>query len=239
MKSDMINTDEKGQKETLDRMFAAGAHFAYSKSRRHSSAKKFIFGVKNSVEIFDLEKTASCLADAEAFVATLGKRKNTILFVGTKNEARRIVVSAATALDMPYVANRWVGGTLTNFLEIKKRIEYFADLSAKKERGELVKYTKKEQLNLTREIEKFNKLFSGLVSMKELPAAMFVIDPKSEHIAVAEAHNHGIPVVSISGSDCNMGWSNYPIPANDAAITSIAFFTDRIVAAYRAGTVKE
>lgn len=233
----MTETEEKGQNDILDEMFSVGAHFAYSKSRRHSSAKQFIFGAKNNVEIFDLEKTSARLSAALEFVADLAKRRKQILFVGTKNEARRIIVDAAKSLEMPYVANRWVGGTITNFSEIKKRINYFTDLAEKKERGELSKYTKKEQLNFAREIEKFNKLFSGLVPMTELPAALFVIDPKSEYIAVTEARSADIPVVSLSGSDCNMGWSDYPIPANDSAVSSIKFFTDHIVAAYKKGTV--
>src|SRR6476620_4412664 len=127
----------------VEGLFKAGAHFGYSRSRRHPSAAPFIFDVKNRVEIFDLEKTSTQLQTAKAFINKLAQEGKKVLFVGNKNEAREAIIREASAIEMPYVALRWVGGTLTNFPEIRRRIEKYEDLSLKREKGELAKYTKK------------------------------------------------------------------------------------------------
>ncbi|MDB5259564.1 MAG: rpsB [Candidatus Taylorbacteria bacterium] len=218
----------------IDNMFKAGAHFAFSKSRRHPTAAPFIFGVKNKVEIFDLEKTQIVLEKALAFISALGKDKKPILIVGGKSEARKAVVEAATALNMPFVDKRWIGGTLTNFPEIRRRVEKLEKLTVEREKGELVKYTKKERLLIDREISNLEYMFSGIVSLKGMPAALIVVDPKKEAIAVKEAQDKGIPVIAISGSDCNLKEVTYPIVGNDASQASIAFFMSEIVKAYKA-----
>ncbi len=218
-------------------MFTAGAHFGYQKSRRNASTAPYIFGLKNKVEIIDLEQTEKQLEKAKEFIksiATLGKQ---ILFVGGKNEAREIIKLAAMSVDMPYVASRWIGGTLTNAVEIKKRIAKFEDLQKQKEKGELAKYTKKERLLIDREIANLDMMFSGIVSMKELPKALFVIDPKKEFIAVAEAKKMSIPVVALLNTDCDVTEVEYPIVGNDASVSSIALFTNEIAKAYKAGKV--
>lgn len=217
----------------IDTMFKAGAHFAYSKSRRHPTAAPFIFGVKNKVEIFDLEKTHELLKQAKDFVASIGKEGRQILFVGGKNEARDAIKSGALSLGMPVVAGRWIGGTLSNFSEIKKRISKFEKLTADREKGELAKYTKKERLLIDREIANLDRFFSGLIPMKEMPKALFVIDSKREKIAVKEAKDMGIPVIALVGSDCNLNEVEYPIPGNDSSQSSIKFFVNEIVAAYK------
>jgi len=219
----------------IERMFKAGAHFGYQKSRRHPSVKPLIFGVKNRVEIFDLEKTKEYLDKAKKFVAAIAEHNGKILFVSGKSEIREAIKNAANAIAMPYVAGRWVGGTFTNFPEIKKRIERFTTLTSQREKGELGKYTKKERLLLDREIDNLNELFGGIVSMKEFPKAVFVVDAKREHIAVTEAHKVGIPVISLSGSDNNLKDAEYPIPGNDASLASITFFLNEIVSAYKQG----
>jgi small subunit ribosomal protein S2 len=187
------------------------------------------------VEIFDLEKTNVTLEDAKNFVRNLASEGKQILFVGSKNEAREVIKRAAMSLDMPYVSDRWLGGTLSNFKEIRGRVEKFLDLSAKREKGELGKYTKKERLLIDRQIDKLDRFFSGLVPMKELPKALFVIDSRHENIAVTEARKAGIPVIALSGSDCDLKEVDYPIPGNDASIGSISFFIDQIVWAYKEG----
>lgn len=219
----------------IERMFEAGAHFGLSRSRRHPSAKSFIFGAKSSTEIIDLEKTNACLASAQEYIKTLSRTGKKILFVGTKNEVRSIVRNAADSIEMPYVVNRWLGGTLSNFTQIKKRIAHMEDLVAKRESGALEKYTKRERLLIDREIEKLEKHFFGLSALKELPAALFVIDAKKEHIAVAEAKSMRIPVISLSSSDCNFALIDFPIPANDVSPSSVAFFVDEIVGAWKEG----
>lgn len=230
-------TEEKKTKnnDTIDAMFKAGAHFGYQKSRRDASTSPFIFGTKNKVEIIDLEKTNEQLEKALEFVSSLAKAGKQILFVGGKSEARNAIKIGAMSIDMPYVDGRWIGGAITNFTEIKKRIAKFEDLQKQKEKGELSKYTKKERLLIDREIENLDAMFSGIVSMKEAPKALFVIDPKKEFIAVAEAQKAGIPVVALANTDCNIKTIDFPIVANDASISSITFFVSEIVKAYKAG----
>ncbi len=218
---------------TIEEMFRVGAHYGYSKSKRHPSVQPFIFGAKNRAEIFDLEKTAQSLEEAKAYVAALAKDGKQILFVGGKSEARQAIKEAAESIGMPYVASRWIGGTLTNFPEIRKRTDRLEDLISKKEKGELGKYTKKERLLFDREIEKLEKTFRGIVSLKGMPAALFVIDSGKEHIAVTEAHSVHVPVISLSNSDCDLKAVEYPIPGNDSAAASIRFFVGEIIAAYK------
>ncbi len=222
-------------KNTIESLFKAGAHFAYTKARRHPSAKPFIFGVKNRVEIFDLEKTSEQLEKAKQFVQSIAATGGSILFVGGKSEAREAIRNAAQSLGMPFVASRWIGGTLTNFPEIRKRVTKLEQLLSQKEKGELVKYTKKERLLIDREIVRLQENFSGLVPMKEFPKAMFVVDLKREHIAVKEAQAHNIPIISLSGSDCNLGEVEYAIPGNDASMQSIAYVVGQIATAYKEG----
>jgi len=219
----------------ITEMFAAGAHFGYSRSRRHPSAKPFIFGTKNKVEILDLEKTSIELENALAFVKSLANSGKQILFVGTKSEAKRAVESGAAAIDMPFVVERWVGGVLTNFPEIKKRVALLEDLRDKREKGELAMYTKKERLLIDKDVERLERNFAGIVSMKNMPVAMFVIDPKKEAIAVKEAQFLGIPVIALASSDCNLKDVDYAIPGNDSSVSSITFFVSQIVDAFKSG----
>ncbi len=220
---------------TVRAMFAAGAHFGFARGRRHPTVAPFMFGVKNRVEIFDLEKTAGLLEKTLDYVKTLGREGKMILFVGGKNEARDAIKNAAVSLGMPYVAGRWIGGTLTNFKQIRSRVEKFLDLTEKREKGELTKYTKKEQLLIDREIKNLERFFSGLIPMKELPKALFVIDSRHEKTAVAEARKIGIPVAALLSSDCDLSEVAYPITGNDASIASIKFFVDRVTWAYQEG----
>jgi len=222
-------------KGLITEMFAAGAHFGYSRSRRHPSAKAFIFGTKNGIEIMDLEKTSVELEKAKDFVKTLAKGGKQILFVGTKSESKKVVEDGATAIDMPFVAERWVGGVLTNFSEIKKRVALLEDLRAKKEKGELSMYTKKERSLIDKDIERLERNFAGIVSMKATPAAMFVIDPRKESIAIKEAQYLGIPIVALASSDCNLKELDFAIPGNDSSVASVTFFVSQIVQAFKDG----
>ncbi|OIP66630.1 MAG: 30S ribosomal protein S2 [Candidatus Yonathbacteria bacterium CG10_big_fil_rev_8_21_14_0_10_43_136] len=222
-------------KGLITEMFAAGAHFGYSRSRRHPSAKAFIFGTKNGIEIMDLEKTSVELEKAKAFVNTLAKGGKQILFVGTKSESKKVVEDGASSIDMPFVADRWVGGVLTNFPEIKKRVALLEDLRSKKEKGELAIYTKKERSLIDKDIERLERNFAGIVSMKETPAAMFVVDPRKESIAIKEAQHLGIPVVALASSDCNIKEIDFPIPGNDSSVSSVSFFVSQIVDAFKEG----
>ncbi|MBX4195633.1 30S ribosomal protein S2 [Candidatus Parcubacteria bacterium] len=226
----------KGQNTGLiDELFAAGAHFGFVKARRHPSAIPFIFGQKDKVEIFDLEKTSEELLKALKFIEEKGNENAVLLLVGGKSEAREAVKETGKELGMPFVSGRWIGGTLTNWPEIKKRIAKLEDLTTKRERGELGKYTKKERLLIDREIDKLSLYFSGLSKMIALPKLLVVVDPKKEHIAVSEAKRMNIPVVAIAGTDTNLYDVNYAIPANDASRSSIALILKKIAEAYRTG----
>ncbi len=232
---DIKDTNVEGNTPLITAMFSSGAHFGYARSRRHPSTKPFIFGTKNGVEILDLEKTNLLLEEAKAYVKTFAKGGKQILLVGTKSEAKKSILDAAMAIDMPFVTERWVGGILTNFPEIKKRVALYESLLAKREKGELAMYTKKERLLIDKDIERLERNFAGIVSMKELPSALFIIDPKKESIALKEAQFLKIPVVALANSDCNLRELDFPIPGNDAAVSSIAFFTAQIVAAFKEG----
>lgn len=217
----------------IDELFKAGAHFGFGKSRRHPSTAPYIFGSKNRVDIFDLEKTEEVLSKALLFIASLTETNSKILFVGGKNEAQNIIKEESLKIDMPYVASRWIGGTLTNFPEIRKRVDTMLDLLAQKEKGELVKYTKKERLLIDRKIEKLQKMFWGIKDMTALPKALFIIDPRYEDTALREAKNLNIPVIALCGSDNNITEVDYPIPGNDSNMASIRFFTEKIAAAVK------
>jgi len=231
--SDMVQTND------IDVLAAVGAQFGFVKSRRHPSVKPFIFGVKNKIEIFDLEKTREALKAATDFVKTLAEKNGVILFVGGKNEAAPAVVAAASSINMPYVAGRFIGGTLTNFPEIRKRVEKMESLLSQKEKGELAKYTKKERLLIDRDIAKLHTFFAGLSVMKRLPDALFAVDGKREDIAVKEARKMGIPVIALCGTDNNLSEIDFPIPANDSSKASIEFFLKQVADAYRSAIIKK
>jgi small subunit ribosomal protein S2 len=220
---------------SIEALVSAGAQFGFVRSRRHPSVKPFIFGVKNRIEIFDLEKTKVELDKALEFVKTVASKGGQILFLSGKNEAKTAIQSIADSLGQPYVAGRFVGGSLTNFSEIKKRVEKMETLTSQKEKGELVKYTKKERLLIDREISRLRELFLGLSTMKRLPSAICVIDTKKESIAVKEAHRMNIPIIALCGSDNDISEINYPVPANDSSKTSIEFFLRHVSDAYKAG----
>lgn len=229
----VTKTIEKEVPKDIQDMFSAGAHFAFSKARRHPTFKPFIFGAKNGTEIIDLEKVEKNLNDAINFVSDLAKEKKTILFVGSKSEAKDIARASALSINMPYVSSRWIGGTLTNFDQIKKRVARLDDLVTKKENGELTKYTKKERLLLDREVDNLTRFFEGLRTLSKLPDALFIIDSKKEHIALAEAVKMGIKVISLSSSDCDLSKINFPIPANDSSRASIEYFVKKISETYK------
>lgn len=216
-------------------MFGVGAHYGYTRTRRHPTTKPFLYGTKNRTDVIDLEKTAASLAKAEEILATLGSTGKQVLFVGTKAEAKDAVKASAEALGMPYVEVRWIGGTLTNEKQIKSRVTLFEDLSGKQEKGELdtITKTKKERVLLERKIEKLSRRFGGLTTMKGFPGALIVVDSKEEAIAIAEANQMGIPVISLCNTDCDIRTVGYPIVTNDANKKTIEFFLNKLVAAYK------
>lgn len=218
-----------------EEMFRSGVHYGYSKSRRHPSISPYIFTTKNGVDIINIEKTNEFFDTAMEAISKYAASGKTILFIGTKPEARQQIVETALALNMPYVSERWVGGSLTNFSEIKKRIAKLLDLRDKKEKGELDKYTKKERLLIDKEMEDMTKNFQGLTGTTKIPDVVLVIDPKKEHIAVTESKKMNLPIIGILNTDCNLKQIDFPIIANDASVSSITFFLTKIKEAYTKG----
>ena len=205
------------QQQMIEKLFAVGAHFGYAPSRRHPSVAPFIFGTKGGTELFDLEKTAAALETAVAFIKTLAQGRKTILFVGGKAEAKPAVKRVAERLNQPCVASRWIGGTLTNFSEIKKRLARLADLTSMREKGELQKFTKRERLLIDREITALEDMFGGIKGLQKAPDALVIVDPKKEFGAVAEARQLNIPIIALLNSDCDRSLVTYPGPGNHAS----------------------
>lgn len=221
----------------IEKMFKAGAHYGYSKTRRHPSVSKYIYATKNKADIIDLEKTSDLLEKASEFAKSLSAEGKTLLFVGTKPEAKEVVKSTAMSLNMPFVSERWIGGTLSNFSEIKRRITELENYRKDVEDGALDKYTKKERVMLSKKMEKLERYYSGLVGLKKIPDALFIVDAKAEHIAATEARSRDIPVISLVNSDSNIRGITYPIIGNDSSIPSIKFFTSAIANAFSAGAL--
>jgi small subunit ribosomal protein S2 len=221
------------EKDTVAQMFEVGAHYGFAKSRRHPSMKEFVFATKNGTDILDLTKTAEKLTSAQEFIKTFAQGEKTILFAGTKAEAKKIIREAADAIGQPNMTERWVGGTLTNWSEIKKRITRLKEIRDMQESGDVQKYTKKERLLLEREAAKLDIYFGGIQDMTKLPDLMVVVDPRHEHLAVTEAQKMGIPVIALASTDCDIEEIEYAIPANDGSISSVRFFMDTLVNSYK------
>ncbi len=219
----------------IECLFEAGAHFGYSRTRRHPSASPFLFGAKGGTDIIDLEKTCVHLHKALEVVKTYAAKKKVILFVGTKPEARAAVLETATALSLPFVTHKWIGGTLTNFSEIKKRVERMKTLKTQKEKGELAVYSKKERRDMEDEMTRLTRDFSGIANLAALPDALCIIDPRHEDTAVREVKKIGIPFLALANSDCNLKEIDYPILANDGSLKSITFFLGEVRRAYKEG----
>ncbi len=208
---------------SLLELLKSGAHFGHRTSRWNPKMKPYIFTVRNDIHILDLEKTRQGLLKAASFAGDLASKGGTILFVGTKRQARDIVQKEAEAAGMPYVTVRWLGGTFTNFKTIQRTIRKLEKLQELKASGELeTRYTKKERLLIEREIEKLEKLFRGIKSVKRLPEAIFVTDINYDEIAVKEARKQGVKIIGVVDSNGNPEGIDYVVPCNDDATQAIA-----------------
>ena len=220
----------KGDNFKLDteKMAQAGLHFGHKTSKAHPKMEPYLYGIRNTIHIIDLEKTKEKFEEALKFIQELISQDKNLLLVGTKVQTKGLVKEAATECGLPYVSERWLGGTFTNFGTILKRIEYFKDLSRKKESGELEKYTKKEQAKFNQELKRLEIKLGGIKDLTKLPDAIFVSDMKKEEIAVKEAGMKRIKVIGIVDTNCDPNFADYPIPANDDAISSVRYILDRI-----------
>ncbi len=220
----------------LKRLFDTGAHFAQVKSRRHPSMKPFLVGTKGRQEIIDLVKTTDQLEAAKGVMAALAKEGKTVLFVGGKVEISALVKKAAQEIGAPYVAARWLGGTISNWTEIKKRIDRLAELTEKGAAGTLAKqHTKLELVMIGREQKRLTERLDGITTLTKKPDALLVVDTKHEKHAVKEARDAGIPIIAIMSSDCNLADAAYPIVANDTSRESVGLILTELVEAFAKG----
>lgn len=225
----------KGISQDLDALFEAGAHIGHTKARRHPKMSKYVFGVRNNVEIFNLQATESKLHEAEAFMKELGRQKKLVLFAGTKPAARKFIDAVANKIGMPYVTERWLGGILTNFKAIEGRLTHWKQLEQEVAEGGLEKYVKKERVMKLNELRKLIRMFGGLRTLSAIPEALVVVDPREETTAVSEARKKGLSIIAILNNDCNPDGILYPIPANDDSVKVIDMILERLVSAYEQG----
>jgi small subunit ribosomal protein S2 len=205
----------------LEEMLKAGMHFGHRTSRWHPKMKPYIFMSRNGIHIMDLVKSRTMLTEAIVYMAKLKAEGKKILFVGTKNQAKKEIRETANALNMPFVTERWLGGSVTNFQVIKKAIRKYRDLMEKRDAGKLERYTKKERLNFEREIARLDKKVGGLAMLERIPDAVFIWDIKTEETAVAEAKLKKIPIIAVCDSNVNPTGIKYIIPSNDDASKAI------------------
>jgi small subunit ribosomal protein S2 len=216
-------------------LLEAGVHFGHQTRRWNPKMKTYIFTERGRIHIIDLQQTVGKLNDAYAYVRDLTLKGGDVLFVGTKKQAMEAVSEEALRCGMFYVNQRWLGGMLTNFQTIKARIDHLTDLEKRKAAGEFERLPKKEVLKLQEEMARLNKLLGGIKLMGRLPAAVFIVDPHKEEIAVAEARRLEIPVVALVDTNCDPDLVDYPIPANDDAIRAVRLLTGKIADAVLEG----
>jgi len=212
----------------LEEMAQAGIHFGHRTSRINPKMKPFLYGVRNGVNIIDLEKTIEKFKEALEFIQELISEEKVLLLVGTKIQVKNLVKEMAQEYSLPYVTERWLGGTFTNFENIKKRIEYFKDLENKNKEGELDKYTKKERAKFEQELRNLEIKFGGIKNLEKLPDAIFVLDMKKDAAAIKEAKTHGIKIIAIADTNVDPTLADYPIPANDDAISSVKYILEKV-----------
>jgi small subunit ribosomal protein S2 len=205
----------------MKQLLEAGVHFGHQTRRWNPKMRPFIFAERNGIHIIDLAQTVTRLDAALAFVSGTVHRGDSVLFVGTKKQAQEAVAAEAERSNQHYVNNRWLGGMLTNFTTIKRRIQRLEALEARRDAGEFERLTKKEASKLGEEIEKLNNALGGIRRMRRLPGALFVVDPHRESIAVAEARRLEIPIVAMTDTNCDPDLIDWVIPANDDAIRSV------------------
>jgi small subunit ribosomal protein S2 len=213
---------------TMKELLEAGVHFGHQTSRWNPKMKPFVFGARNGIYIIDLQKTVQRAREACAFAQKVTAEGKRVLFVGTKKQAKDVIIEEATRSGQNFVANRWLGGTLTNYQTVKASIDRLKKIEAMKTNGDFDALTKKEQAMLGREEEKLNASLGGIKDMKKLPGALFIIDPMKEHIAVKEAKKLGIPTIAVVDTNCDPDDIDYIIPGNDDAIRAIKLFSHLI-----------
>lgn len=216
---------------SVDEMFKSGVHFGHHKSRKNPKMNEYIFGTRNGINIINLQKTVEKLKEAQDFISKTVASRQDILLVGTKKQAKKLLESAARAAGMPFVTERWLGGTFTNFPIISKRVRFLRDGQEKMKKGEYSQYTKFEQMKITQELERLEKKMGGIKEMQKLPGAIFVVGVPEDDLAIKEAQKKGVPVVALVDTNVNPERVDYPIPSNEDAVSSIRLMLAYIVKA--------
>jgi len=222
---------------TMRQLLDSGVHFGHQTRRWNPKMKRFIFTERNGIYIIDLQQTLSYIDRAYEFVKETVAHGGSILFVGTKKQAQEAIAQEALRVGMPYVNQRWLGGMLTNFTTVHKRLQRLKELESMEQTGGFQGLTKKEILMLTREKDKLEKTLGGIRDMSKVPSAVWIVDTKKEHIAVGEARKLNIPVVAILDTNCDPDEVDYPIPGNDDAIRSATLLTKVVAEAAAAGLI--
>lgn len=220
---------------TMQELLEAGVHFGHQIRRGNPKMNQYIFGVREGVHIVDLEHSERLLKAAAEEAYRLGKEGKVLMFVGTKKQAQPIIKELSDKAGLPCVDFRWMGGTLTNFDEIRKNVKKLVDLKDKKSKGELTRYTKKEQLLISRKLEKFAREYQGMEKLEKTPDALFIVDCVTEKNALLEANRVGIEIIAVVDSNANPSMVNFPIPGNDDAVKSIKILVETIANAYIKG----
>ena len=220
---------------TMKQLLDSGAHFGHQTRRWNPKMKRFIFTDRNGIYIIDLQQTLTYIDKAYEFVKETVAHGGSVMFVGTKKQAQESIADEATRVGMPYVNQRWLGGMLTNFSTVHKRLQRMKELEGMEQTGGFEGRTKKEILMLTREKNKLERSLGGIRDMAKVPSAIWVVDTNKEHLAVSEAIKLGIPVIAILDTNCDPDLVDYPIPGNDDAIRSAALLTKVIASAVAEG----
>jgi small subunit ribosomal protein S2 len=223
---------------TMKQLLDSGVHFGHQTRRWNPKMKRYILTERNGIYIIDLQQTLSYIDRAYEFVRETVAHGGTIMFVGTKKQAQEAIADEAGRVNMPYVNQRWLGGMLTNFQTVHKRLQRMKELETMEQTGGFEGRTKKEILMLTREKTKLEKTLGGIRDMTKVPSAVWIVDTKKEHIAVGEARKLGIPVVSILDTNCDPDEVDFPIPGNDDAIRSAALLTKVVAQAAADGLMQ-
>ncbi|MDZ7798510.1 MAG: 30S ribosomal protein S2 [Patescibacteria group bacterium] len=217
---------------SLEEMLKSGVHFGHRSSSVYPKMKPFIFSERQGVCVIDLEKTKQALKEAQDFFKKIAEKNGNILFVGTKKQASPIIKKYAQQINMPYITDRWVGGTFTNFRVIKKMINKYKNLKNQKKSGELEKYTKKERLEINEEIERLDQIIGGIADMDKLPDAVYIVDVKNQKTVINEAVKKNIPIVAMVDVNSNPKGIKNVIPANDDATKSLELITKALTESY-------
>lgn len=219
----------------MEKMLKAGIHLGHAKTKNHPSMREFIFGIRNTISIIDLVKTKEKLAAALDFLRGVGAKDGIVLLVGTRPAARKIILDVAGRTKMPYFVERWIGGTLTNFKVISKRVEYMERLEREKTSGDFEKYTKRERMKKEEEIVRLRRFFDGLRPLTRLPDAVFIVDVTHDTTAVREANRIKIPIVALADTNSDASKIQWPIPSNDDALPAVRYMVGKIGEAIEEG----